>query len=100
MGATDHNLTTWVFVFHASNEMGSTYDMRVVRDDARSGVGRRDHGARRVGLPGDPTADALEAEWILHRVVVRIGLAVSESCARATSRGLRAGGLTQLVPST
>ena len=64
----------------------------VVRDGARSGVGRHDRADRRVGLhEPDLAVGHLDPEWVLRRAVSRIDLAVSVCCAGATSRGRRAG---------
>jgi hypothetical protein len=65
----------------------ATWDgTRVVRDGARSGVGRRDRADLRVGRPVERAGRDLGVEWVLRRGVCRISLAVSECCAGATSR--------------
>ena len=63
---------------------------------ARSNVGRHDGADRWVGLHGaDLAAGYLDPDWVLHRAVGRIGLAVSAGCAGETSRGRGDGGLTR-----
>ncbi|CAA9276459.1 hypothetical protein AVDCRST_MAG92-3259, partial [uncultured Coleofasciculus sp.] len=53
----------------------------LVRDGACSGFGRRDRADCRAGSPVEWTDRDPGAKWVLHRVVCRIGLAVSACCA-------------------
>jgi hypothetical protein len=53
----------------------------------RSSVSRRDRADRRVGSPVERTGRDPGTKWVLHRVVCRIGLAVSACCAWVTPNG-------------
>ncbi|GEM_PF-4677720 len=52
---------------------------RFVRDGVRSGFGHRDRVDRRIGRRGaDLATGYIDVEWVLHRAVRHIGLAVSK----------------------